>query len=137
MDDADRMAHPTKIEAFRWLVAGMIFLLLNTALLFVLVHWLGFRVSLATLASAETCTLLRYFLNELWVFDSAQFSWKRLWHYHVANGGAFVIWWLATNLLTAAGLNYIAASIVAVMFSTGFSFLSNFYWVWRKKHPRI
>ena len=83
----------------RWLVAGLIFMGLNTALLYLFVHYLRMSVPLATFLCAEACTLLRYVLNDTWVFRSPKLTWVRLWQYHVANGAAFVVWWIAANAL--------------------------------------
>lgn len=120
----------------RWLVAGLIFMGLNTALLYLFVHYLRMSVPLATFLCAEACTLLRYVLNDTWVFRSPKLTWVRLWQYHVANGAAFVVWWIAANALNRMGLNYILASILAVGFSTGVSLASNFLWIWRARHPK-
>jgi putative flippase GtrA len=107
----------------------------NTALLYLLVNRMGLKVLVATLLSAEVCTLLRFLLNEYWVFGIPKLSWRRLWQFHVANAGAFLVWWIAANVLTNAGLNYLLASVLAVGLSTGVSFASNFFWIWRRKHP--
>jgi putative flippase GtrA len=128
----------TRKSLIRWFVAGLLFMGVNTLVLYFLVRWLSVTVMLATLVSAEICTLLRFVLNERWVFGLQKQSWTRLGQYHVANGGAFIVWWLGTNALTHFGVNYLLASIVAVALSTGLSFTSNFYWVWRtKKQPTI
>jgi putative flippase GtrA len=119
----------------RWFSAGLLFMGINTVLLYGLVHWLRLNVPLATFICAETCTLLRYVVNETWVFEGRVLSWTRLWQYHVVNGGAFAVWWVCANVLNALGVNYLLASIVAVGFSTGVSFLSNIFWVWRPKKP--
>jgi putative flippase GtrA len=118
----------------RWFAAGLLFMGVNTLALYLLVQHAHIRVFLATLLSAEICTLLRFLMNQHWVFRASTPSWRRLWQYHLANAGAFVVWWLGTNLLCAVGVNYLLASIAAVTLSTGFSFASNFYWVWRSHH---
>jgi putative flippase GtrA len=129
------MEPPGRGHIVRWLTAGLLFMGVNTALLYALVHELGMTVAVSTVLSAEVCTLTRFILNEYWVFGTPKLSWKRLWQFHVANGGAFVVWWIATNMLTREGLNYLLASILAVGPSTRVSFASNFFWIWRKKHP--
>ena len=118
----------------RWVAAGGVFTVLNTGLLYVLVSLAGLPVAVGTLLGAEACTLLRFLVNDHWVFGHRRPTWRRLWQYHVANGAAFGIWWGATNLLTLAGMNYLLAGIAAVVFSIGFSLGSNFLWIWRKKH---
>ena len=116
----------------RWGVSGLVFMGANTGFLYVLVRGMGLGVPLATLVSAEACTLLRYPLNEWWVFGTAMLSRKRLWQYHVANALGFAIWWGAANLLELAGVQYLVAAVLAMFFSVGFNMLSNFWWIWRK-----
>ena len=134
MDDAGAILRGARGPLARWLAAGLVFMGVNTGLLYLFVRGMGLGVPLATLLSAEACTLLRYLLNEWWVFGTAMLSRKRLWQYHAANAGAFIIWWAATNALARGGMNYLLASILAVGFSTGFSLASNFLWIWRRKH---
>jgi putative flippase GtrA len=124
---------PPAASIARWLIAGLLFMGVNTVALYEGVHYLHLSVAVATLASAEICTLLRYILNEIWVFKNYRMSWIKLWHYHVANAAALIVWWLAANMLNRLGVNYILSSIVAVVFSTGISFASNFFWIWRSK----
>jgi putative flippase GtrA len=80
---------------------------------------------------------MRFALNEYWVFGSLGLSWKRLWKFHAANGGAFVVWWVTANFLSTKGVNYLLAAILAVGMSTGLSFVSNFFWIWKKKHTVV
>jgi 8-oxo-dGTP pyrophosphatase MutT (NUDIX family) len=133
MDSAKATIAPRQKSIVRWLAAGLFFMGVNTGFLYLLVRLAALRVVVATVVSAEICTVLRFILNEWWVFGTNIFSWRRLWQYHLANGGAFLVWWAGTNVLTGIGLNYIAASILAVSLSTGFSFASNFFWIWRKR----
>jgi len=117
----------------RWLASGLIFLGINTGVLYLAVQFLRLAVPVATVASAEVCTILRFLLNEIWVFKTRKMSWLRLWRYHLANAVALVVWWIATNVLNRLGLNYIFSSILAVGFSTGISFTTNFFWIWKTK----
>jgi len=119
----------------RWLAAGLAFMGITSAFLYLFVDLLGASVMVGTLLALEASTLLRFFVNEKWVFASQAMSWRRLGQYHVANAGASAIWWTATNLLSHFGVHHILAAILAVGFSTGFSIASNFLWVWRAKHP--
>jgi len=119
----------------RWLAAGVAFMGVTSLVLFLLVDLAGISVLVSTLVTLEICTILRFFVNEWWVFGSRVFSWRRIAQYHVANAGASLIWWIATNVLSHSGVHHILAAILAVGFSTGFSFASNFFWIWHKKHP--
>lgn len=116
-------------------MAGSLFMGINTGLLYLLVHFSKFSVPIATMLAAESCTILRYLLNDIWVFRSCKLTWLKLWRYHLANALASIVWWIAANILTRVGFNYIAASILAVVFSTGVSFASNVLWIWRPITP--
>jgi 8-oxo-dGTP pyrophosphatase MutT (NUDIX family)/putative flippase GtrA len=120
----------------RWLAVGVAFLGVNSIFLFFLIGCLGLTVGTGSLISAELCTLLRFFINQHWVFRRKEGGWRRLWQYHVANLLSLAVWWLAANILAHSGLHYLIAGALAVGFSTGFSMASSFLWVWRKeRHP--
>lgn len=119
----------------RWLAAGLAFMGVTSAFLFLFVDLLGASVGAGTLFALEASTLLRFYVNERWVFASTTMSWRRLGQYHVANAGASAVWWVATNLLNHYGVHHLLAAVLAVGFSTGVSMASNFLWVWRAKHP--
>ena len=122
------------IPLVRWLAAGLAFMVLNTGLLYMFVDLLGLRVVFATLIAAEIGTVLRYLVNDRWVFLHHQPTWRRLIQYQIANAVAFAVWWSATNLLHLWGVHYLLAAIFAAGFSIGFSLVSNFYWIWHKKN---
>jgi glycosyltransferase involved in cell wall biosynthesis/8-oxo-dGTP pyrophosphatase MutT (NUDIX family) len=119
----------------RWLAAGLGFMGLNTVFLFLFIHRLGMPVWMGTLAAAEVSTILRFFVNHHWVFDHGRPTWRQFRQYHIANVGALTIWWIATNVLTSLHVNYLVAGMLAVGFSTGFSMVSNFHWVWKRPPP--
>ena len=117
----------------RWLAAGVAFMVLNIGLLFILVDLLGVRVIFATLIAAEIGTVLRYLVNDRWVFGHRQPTWRRLLQYQVANAVAFTVWWSTTNLMNFWGVYYLLAAVLAAGCSIGFSLVSNFYWIWHKR----
>jgi len=121
-------------RVLRWLAAGLAFMGISSALLYLLVGLLGMAVPLATFLAAEICTLLRFVVNHYWVFGARNPTLRQCIQYHMANAAAFVVWWVGANGLTWAGVNYLIAGILAVGFSTSFSIASNFLWVWRKRH---
>jgi 8-oxo-dGTP pyrophosphatase MutT (NUDIX family) len=106
---------------------------INTVLLYLLIGRLGLAVWLGTLVAAEIATVARFFVNDHWVFGHGRPTWRRFVQYHAATAGALVAWWAAANLLTHWKVPYLLAGILAVSCSTGFSFLSNFRWIWGKK----
>ena len=114
-----------------WLFVAVLFLCGTLALLYVLCDVFRLPLLPATLLAAEITTLLRFVVNDRWVFGFATPSWARLWQYHAANAAGFGVWCLMSNVLARFGLHYLLASLGATAFSVMFSLLSNFLWVWR------
>ncbi len=119
----------------RWFVAGLAFMGVSTAFLYLFVDIGGMPVPLGTFVTAEVCTLLRFAVNHYWVFGARNPNWRQCVQYHVANAGAFSVWWIAANVLALLGVHYLIAGILAVGVSTALSLLANFFWVWRDEHP--
>jgi putative flippase GtrA len=119
----------------RWWVCGIAFTLLNVPILYLLVEIAAVPLGLATLIAGEAGLLVRFLVNDRWVFQEARPTWRRLGQYHVAVAASFVIWWGATNLLSHAGVHYIIASLLATGASVVWSMATNFLWVWRHQ-PR-
>lgn len=117
----------------KWFGAGLAMMGINTAFLFLFVDTLGLSVPVATFLGAEACTLLRFLINHYWVFGRHSPTLRSCVHYHVANAGAFAVWWGTANLLTVLGMHYLLAGIAAVACSTLVSLATNFLWIWRKR----
>jgi putative flippase GtrA len=124
------LAGPTPMRLARWFGAGLAFMALSSALLYLTVELLRLSVPVATLVTAEICTLLRFFVNHYWVFGQRRPTLKQCLEYHVAVAGAFAAWWIVTNALTLLGVHYLLAGILAVPFSTLFNLLASFLWIW-------
>ena len=116
----------------RWIVVGIVFAAVGLGLLKLMAGVLGWPYTLATLLSGEIGTILRFLVVDRWVFRHPRPTLLRLWQYHVANALGFGIWWSVANLLEAAGVQYLVASVLAMFFSVGVNMLSNFWWIWRK-----
>lgn len=119
----------------RWFAAGLAFMGISTALLYGFVDLLGLSVPIGTLLTAEASTLLRFLVNHYWVFGLRNPTFSNCVQYHIANAGAFALWWITANALTVLGMHYLLAGIAAVACSTLFSLSTNFFWIWRKRHP--
>lgn len=124
--------HAKRRQHLRWFAVAGVFTALGLGLLKVFVTVLHWHYGAATLVQSEICNVLRFFANDRWVFKQRHPTLQRLWHYHVANALGFGVWWLGANALEAAGMNYLMASLVAMLGSVGVSLLTNFRWVWGK-----
>ena len=122
-----------RIKLLKWLGAGLALVAVNTFLLYLFVERLGLLVINATFIAAEISTLLRFLINHYWVFGRISPRLADCAQFHIANAGAFLIWWSLTNLLIHLGMHYLAAGIVAVACSTLVSLATNFFWIWRKR----
>lgn len=122
-------------EWARWFVVATLFTAAGLGLLKLFVDGLQWPYPVATLVQSELCNLLRFFVNDRWVFGRRRPTWKRLVQYHIANAMGFAVWWVGANALKAMGMNYLLASVVAMLGSFGVSWLTNFKWIWRKRPP--
>jgi len=116
----------------RWMIVGLVFLGVGTALLYIAVGWLHLPLILGTALSGEIAMLIRFFINDRWVFGYRFPTWIRLWQFHVAGAGGSVIWWAVANTLPRFGLHYLLASAAGSACSMSFSIMTNFLWIWRK-----
>ncbi len=120
-------------DRVRWFAVATVFTTVGLGLLKLFVDVLHWPYAVATLVQSETCNLLRFFVNDRWVFGKRRPTWKRLVQYHVANAMGFAVWWAGANGLKALGVHYLLASVLAMIGSFGVSWLTNFKWIWRKK----
>jgi putative flippase GtrA len=120
-------------EMLRWWIVAVLFVGVNLALLYVFVDLAGVGVLISTLIAAEIGILLRFVLNDRWVFRQSGFTLKRLWQYHVAIAGSSAIWWVVTNVAVYFGLHYMLASVLGMACSVLLSIATNFFWIWTHK----
>ncbi|ACB75005.1 GtrA family protein [Opitutus terrae] len=118
----------------RWFIVATVFTVFGLGLLKLLVGVLHWPYAVSTFVQSETCNLLRFFVNDRWVFGRRRPTWRRLVQYHVANALGFAVWWAGANALKAIGVHYLLASVLAMAGSFGVSWMTNFYWIWRKHH---
>jgi len=133
MQNLHRLKQFLTPQAMRWFVVGVVFSGAGLGLIKVMAGMLTWPYALATLLSGEICTILRFLVVDRWVFNHPRPTLTRLWQYHIANALGFAIWWSAANGLKFAGVHYLLASVLAMFFSVGFSFATNFLWIWRKQ----
>jgi putative flippase GtrA len=121
----------------RWWVVGIAFYLGGLGVLFFFREVLGMPLIFGTLLAAESTTLLRFFINDRWVFGHRRPTWLRLWQYHAAGAAGFAVWWTAANILPPFGIHYLLASTIGTGCSVFFSMLTNFFWIWRRRSDPV
>jgi putative flippase GtrA len=115
----------------RWWAAGLLFVIIGLGILYIFTDVLRVPLLLGTLCASEITIVIRYFVNDLWVFRENQPSWKRFWQYHVANVLGFSVWWTIANVLARFGVYYLVASVMGTICSVLVSMVTNFFWIWR------
>ena len=139
----NQKAFARRLKAFsqnsvvRWWIVGLFFTFVNIPILILFVDLWQMPKWAATFLASEVVTILRFFVNDRWVFGHVFPSWVRLWQYHVANVGSSILWYSVTNaLIYFFSVNYIWASIVGTGFSVGLSMITNFLWIWKPKKKK-
>lgn len=115
----------------RWWIVGLSFTAGFLAVLYVLHDLLRLSLMVATSLGGELILVLRFLINDRWVFGHRRPTWTRLWQFHVASAGGGAIWWFVTNLLPRFGIHYLLASIAGTACSVLCSMATNFFWIWR------
>jgi putative flippase GtrA len=116
----------------RWWLVGLAFFGGGLGLLYLLTDVLAVPLILGTLLAAEFTTLLRFAINDRWVFGHRSPSWSRLWQYHIACAGGSAVWWVLANTLPRLGIHYLIASAAGSAASVMLSMITNFMWIWRR-----
>ena len=133
----------------RWWIVGIAFMAINIALLNwfqgVLYGWLpeifnlspkelhDWSLSLATVSSAEVCTIIRYVINDCWVFGNPYPTWKRCGEYHIANASSLFLWcFIIIALGGKLHVDPTIAAVLATVVSVSLSMATNFLWIWRR-----
>jgi putative flippase GtrA len=133
----------------RWWIVGLFFTFVNVPILYLLDKllpiptWLAWLLRserpdrmpswLALVLASELVTIARFFVNDRWVFGYIFPTWQRLWQYHIANVGSFVIWFCASLLSRYAfSIDTVIAGLIGTVFSVSLSMVTNFLWIWRK-----
>lgn len=75
----------------RWWIVGFIGTALDLLLLYFLVDIMRLNLPVATFAAGEFATLMRFVVNDRWVFGHRSPTWKRLWQYHLAVLLSFIV----------------------------------------------
>jgi len=120
----------------RWWIVGLGFYGVGLGVLYLFTSILKMPLVISTLLSAEITLVLRFFINDRWVFHYRRPSWIRLWQFHVASAGGGTVWWIVSNTLPRFGVHYLIAATVGTACSVFFGMASNFLWVWRRRREK-
>ncbi|MBV9581552.1 MAG: GtrA family protein [Chloroflexi bacterium] len=121
----------------RWWIVGIVFSILTIPALYLMHDQLGMPLTIATLLVSEILTVLRFGVNDRWVFGNLRPTWRRLIEYHAAVITSTLIWWAMTNALPMFGIHYLIASVLGTVVSVMWSMVTNFLWVWKPKPPAV
>jgi putative flippase GtrA len=116
----------------RWWIVGLAFHIVGLGALYVFKEVLNLPLMVLTLMAAECTLLVRFLVNDRWVFGHRCPTWSRLWQYHAASAGGAAIWWSVSNLLPRFGIHYLIAATIGTGCSVFFSMFTNFLWIWRQ-----
>jgi len=116
---------------YRWWIVGLVFTAGGIGLMYVLVGMLYLPLLAATTINTEVPIMLRYLINDRWVFGHRRPTWRRLWQFHLASAGGAIVWWIVASALPRFGVHYLVASLAGTACSVCFSMVTNFLWIWR------
>jgi putative flippase GtrA len=115
-----------------WFLLGLTASLLELVLLRALYELLGWPLPIATAVAAEVLIVLKFLLNDRFVFNHSWPTLGRMARYHGASAGALAVYWLVVNALSLLlGVEYMVAFVVGTAAAFTWSLLTNFLWVWR------
>jgi putative flippase GtrA len=118
-------------------VVGLFGTLIEFVLLKSLKEVLEWPVPVATAVAAEVLILGKFVISDRWVFGHLAPSVDRLVRYHGASAGALVVYWLVINgLVQLVAIPYELGFLVGSAAALGWSFLTNFFWVWAQAGQR-
>lgn len=114
-----------------WFLLGVTASLVELALLRLLYEVWLWPLPVATAAAAEVLIVVKFLVNDRFVFGHEWPNLSRLLKYHGASAGALVVYWIVVNGLAALlSLPYVLAFIVGTGAAFAWSLITNFLWVW-------
>lgn len=120
----------------RWWIVGLGFYAVGLGILYFVTDRLRMPLMFGTLVASEVTLVLRFFINDRWVFKHQRPTWMRLGQFHVASAGGGAVWWVVSNTLPRFGIHYLIAATIGNVCAVFFGMTSNFLWVWRKRREK-
>jgi putative flippase GtrA len=119
-----------------WVLSGFSLVLLSNLITYIFVDYFSIIFVIASTFAGISCNILRFFINNFWIFKEKKFRFKSFIRFQIGNSFSFIIWWLVANLLVKSGLNYLLAINIATLVSTLLNLFFNFFWVWETSKKR-
>ncbi len=114
-----------------WSLLGLSASIVEFVLLRGLYEALGLPLPVASAVAAEVMIMVKFLLNDRYVFGHAWPTFRRLVRYHGASAGALIVYWLVINAVSVLGGEpYVAGFVIGTAAAFTWSLLTNFFWVW-------
>ena len=120
-----------RLKIFKWILIGFILLFVSNLIAYFLVEFFSIPFFYSSICSAFICNILRFFINNFWIFKSDCFSFYKFYKFQIGSSFTFVVWWSLANTLVYFGVFYLLALNIAAILSTLINLFINFLWVWK------
>ncbi|MCS7145281.1 MAG: GtrA family protein [Nitrososphaerota archaeon] len=121
--------------ALKFVLVGIICLLLAEAILYLLVDVWGVNSLVAGAVSIEISVVANFIINDVWTFRESRSSdgfFTRMLKFHITRVASIAVNYGIYSLLVALlGVNHLLAYFVATVVAFSINFLTSVVWVWR------
>jgi dolichol-phosphate mannosyltransferase len=122
------------IRPLRFGLVGLSGVVVNTAVLWLLVHWARLGLIPASVVATEAAILNNFLLNDCWTFATAsrhEPRWRRLLRFNgVALGGMLITVVVLSAVVALLPVGLVLANLVAVGAATAWNYVANSRWTW-------
>lgn len=121
-------------ELVRFGVVGIGGVIVNNGLLFLFHDMLGWPLVAASVVAVEASIVNNFVWNDRWTFSGRERTSYRFLRFNLISLGG-----LAVNTVTLlavvalTGLHYLIANLIAIGVATGWNFVANSRWTWRRR----
>ncbi|MBL1095197.1 GtrA family protein [Streptomyces coffeae] len=119
--------------AVRFAVVGGGGVLVNTAVLYVLYHWIGIPLLAASSIAVELAVVHNYVLNDRWTFAARARSAGRFVKFNVSVLGGLAVNVLIVWSLVRAGMHLLLANCFGIGAAFAVNFATSTGWVWGRR----
>ena len=126
-------------RVFKFGIVGILGIVINLGILFLLVEFFTLNKDLASPLAIEFSILNNFFWNDLWTFGSIEDQkvssrWHRLFAFNIVSvGGAAINYGIFLVLTTWFAVYYLTAQLIGILIAFGWNFLINRHFTWTRK----